>query len=585
MNNLSILNLSLNKLLSTESDSLERAKIKILFSLLVLALVKVIVVASTAWYFQQGFQLNRAVFFGSIYVIILKLMLSRKISFSKTSHFMILIGLIIIWSNIFMVNRDFNLVAIQFAFMLIMSSFYLIGSRFAIIASLLACLPVMLDLMFDIKGFIIKQTAVPLASPGYEILVALNFLTVIVAHYFFNQAFSANIATQIELNKKLEIAVQEANQAAQSKSDFLSAMSHELRTPLNAVIGITDLFLSNPKSNDKEENLNILKFSSMSLQALINDILDFNKLSSNKLSLDIQKVNLFELVSNLCSTMKLQFEEKNINLVVVIDEQLQNLNVLSDSTRITQILYNLVGNALKFTAQGSVKVSLKVISKDKEQINVEFSVEDTGIGISKEQQQIVFEPFMQATANIARNYGGTGLGLAIVRNLLNLFDSDIHLESAPNQGSKFYFNLNLWTNESFDDIDLEPDTTFQDLSEIKILVAEDHPMNRLLLKKVLNNWNNKPTFAENGREVLEKLTEENFDIVLMDLYMPVLDGYAATKHIRAMDDKTKAQLPILAFTASVSEHLYSDIKEAGMNDYLCKPFKPLELYQKLLGLV
>ncbi len=143
MNNLSILNLSLNKLLSTESDSLERAKIKILFSLLVLALVKVIVVASTAWYFQQGFQLNRAVFFGSIYVIILKLMLSRKISFSKTSHFMILIGLIIIWSNIFMVNRDFNLVAIQFAFMLIMSSFYLIGSRFAIVASLLACLPVM----------------------------------------------------------------------------------------------------------------------------------------------------------------------------------------------------------------------------------------------------------------------------------------------------------------------------------------------------------------------------------------------------------------------------------------------------------
>jgi signal transduction histidine kinase/CheY-like chemotaxis protein len=585
MKKLSILNFSLHKLLSTESDSLERAKIKILFSLLVLALIKVIVVAGTAWYFQQGFQLHRALFFGSFYVIILKLMLSRRISFAKTSHFMVLIGLLIIWSNIFMVNRAFNLVAIQFAFMLIMSSFYLIGSRFAIIASLLACLPVMLDLAFDIKGFIIKQTAVPLASPGYEILVALNFLTVIIAHYFFNQAFSANIATQIELNKKLETAVQEANQAAQSKSDFLSAMSHELRTPLNAVIGITDLFLANPRSQDKQENLNILKFSSMSLQALINDILDFNKLSSNKLSLDIQSLNLFELVSNICATMKLQFEEKNVNLVIAIDPQLQNLAVLSDSTRITQILYNLIGNALKFTSQGSVTVSLKLLSRDMEQIRVEFAVEDTGMGISKEQQQIVFEPFMQASANIARNYGGTGLGLAIVRNLLQLFGSDIHLESSPNQGSKFYFTLDLWINQSFEDKEVELDTLYIDLSEISILVAEDHPMNRLLLKKVLNNWNNQPVFAENGKEAIEKLKEAKFDIVLMDLYMPVLDGYAAAKHIRAMEDKAKAQLPILAFTASVSEHLDSDIKEAGMNDYLCKPFKPLELYHKLIALI
>ncbi|KHJ38370.1 autoinducer 2 sensor kinase/phosphatase LuxQ [Pedobacter glucosidilyticus] len=582
MNNLSILNLSLKKLLSTESDSLERVKIKILFSLLVLSLSKVLVVLFTAWYYQQDFQLNRSVFFGIIYFLLLKLLLSRKTSLSRISHMMVWMGLIVIWSNVLMVSGSLNLVAIQFTFMLIMSSFYLIGSRVAIIASILACLPIMINLVYDIKWGLNEYVSAPLASPGYEILVALNFLTVIVAHYFFNQAFSANIAKQIELNRKLEITAKEANQAAQSKSDFLSAMSHELRTPLNAVIGITDLFLANPKSDDNEENLRILKFSSMSLHALINDILDFNKLSSDKLNLDLQKVNLYELVSDVCSTMKFQFEKKHIDLKVSIDEQLQNLPVLSDATRITQILYNLIGNALKFTAKGSVTVSLKVVRQDTEQISVVFSVADTGIGISKEQQQVVFEPFRQATTSISRNYGGTGLGLAIVRKLLSLFDSDIHLESIPYKGSNFYFNLNLLIDQSTDDLSIELDLLDKDLSEIRILVAEDHVMNRLLLQKVLNKWNNTPVFAENGIEALEKLREDSFDIVLMDLYMPELDGYATAKHIRAMQDSRKSQIPILAFTATVSENLLADIQAAGMNDYLSKPFKPIELYQKLI---
>jgi signal transduction histidine kinase len=584
MNNLSILNWSLNKLLSTESDSLERAKIKILFSLLLLSLSKALVVIVTAWYYQQDFQLNRSVFFGIIYLILFKLLLSKKISISKTSHFMVWVGLLVIWSNIFIKSGSLSLVIIQFTFMLIMSSFYLIGSKVALIASILACLPVMINLLYDTKVFFDKYTSDIIASPGYEILVLLNFLTVIIAHYFFNQAFRNNLSIQKELNKKLEIAVKEANQAAQSKSDFLSAMSHELRTPLNAVIGISNLLLSNPKNNDREENLNILKFSSTSLQSLINDILDFNKLNSDKLNLDFQKVNLYSLVNNVCSTMKFQFIEKNIQLIVNIDQQLQNLEVITDSTRITQILYNLIGNSLKFTTEGGVTVYLKVISQDMEQVEVEFIVEDTGMGISEEQQQIIFEPFVQASVNIARNYGGTGLGLAIVRNLLNLFNSDIHLESTVNKGSKFYFSLNLLINQNLEDVDFNINVIDKDLSEIRILVAEDHAMNRLLIKKVLNNWKNQPIFAENGKQVIEKLKQQSFDIILMDLYMPELDGYTAARIIRAMDDKDKAQTPILAFTASVSQHLDADIKAVGMNDYLCKPFKPQELYEKIIAL-
>lgn len=582
MNNLSILNWSLNKLLSTESDSLERAKIKILFSLLILSLSKVLVVISTALYYQQDFQLNRSVFFGSIYLVLFKLLLSKRISVSKTSHFMVWIGLVIIWSNVLIVSSSLNLIAIQFTFMLIMSSFYLIGSRAAIIASILACLSVMINLLYDIKGLLGNYTAAPLASPGYEILVTLNFLTVIVAHYFFNEAFKSNMSRQTELNKKLEIAVKEANLAAQSKSDFLSAMSHELRTPLNAVIGITDLLLANPKSDDKEENLNILKFSSMSLQALINDILDFNKLSSGKLDLDLQRVNLFQLVNDICATMKFQFEQKNIKLQVDIDEELKHLPIVTDSIRITQVLYNLIGNALKFTVKGSVSVNLKIVNQDLEQVSVVFSVEDTGIGISLEQQQVIFEPFIQASASISRNYGGTGLGLAIVRKLLNLFDSDIHLNSIAGKGSKFYFTLHLLLDQTAEDLNVDLDLSDKDLSEIRILVAEDHAMNRLLLKKVLNKWHNSPVFAENGKEALEKFKEGNFDLVLMDLYMPVLDGYATAKHIRAMEDNLKAQIPILAFTATVSENLMEDIQAAGMNDCLTKPFKPVELYHKLI---
>ncbi len=586
MKNLSIVNWSLNKLLSTESDSLERAKIKILFSLLILSLSKVIVVIITAWYYQQDFQLNRSVIFGVIYLILFKLLLSKKISISKTSHFMVWVGLVVIWSNIFIKSGSLSLVIIQFIFMLIMSSFYLIGSRVALIASILACLPVMINLLYDNKVFSNKYTSDFVASPGYEILVILNFLTVIIAHYFFNEAFKNNMSIQKELNKKLEIAVEEANKAAQSKSDFLSAMSHELRTPLNAVIGMTNLFLSDPKSYDQQENLKILQFSSLNLQALINDVLDFNKLNSDKLGLNNISFNLYEQVQNICATMKFQFEEKKINLMIDLDEQLKSVFIISDSLRITQILYNLLGNALKFTAKGNVMISLKIIDRSQSYIKINFAVADTGIGITKDKQEIIFEPFIQASSTVSKNYGGTGLGLAIVKRLLQLFESSISLESQPNLGSKFFFNINFKIGDAGLVTEVKnTDILKEDLSHLKILVAEDHVMNRLLLKKVLNKWNNQPTFAENGLEAIAKLKEEDFDIILMDLYMPELDGYHAAQFIRNMQDGRKSRIPILAFTASVSDTLILDIKAAGMNDCLSKPFDPQELYRKIYFLV
>jgi two-component system, sensor histidine kinase len=345
------------------------------------------------------------------------------------------------------------------------------------------------------------------------------------------------------------------------------------------VIGMTELLLDDPHDNNQKENLKVLNFSAVSLHSLINDILDYNKIDSGKLHLEPTRVNLYNLMESIYAGMKLQAQEKGLNLILKIDQDIKGLNMTTDPTRITQIIYNLVGNGIKFTNEGGVTISLKTLGRDSGNIRIRFSVTDTGIGISSDQHEAIFEPFIQASGNITRNFGGTGLGLAIVKRLLDLFNSTINLESSDS-GSKFSFDIAFKLDNKQE---IEQNSSIKsnyDLNGLKVLVAEDNPINVLLLKKILTKWNIEPVFAENGIETLGKLSSAAFDVILMDIHMPLMDGYKATAEIRKLSDPVKSSISIIALTASTS-NLEERIKEIGMDDYIYKPFNSKELYSKL----
>jgi two-component system, sensor histidine kinase len=574
-------NWSVKKLLDTEPDAFTRAKIRILITVLVFSLIKLLVALFISHIHNQDFQVGRSLVMLAIYIALLKLILYNRLYMRPIAHTMVWLGLLLIWSNTFITAKSVNIITLQFVFMLYLSSFYLLGRTFGIIYSILGALPVLIYMLMGNDIVAHNFLADQLASPGYEIIIVLNFITVVVSHYLFHEAFSANITEKEVLNRQLQAAVKEANDAAQSKSNFLSTMSHELRTPLNSVIGMTELLMDDSPSDAQKENLKILNFSAVSLHSLINDILDFNKLGSDKIKLEELGVNLHKLLSNICAGLRVQAKEKGLSLVLKVDDDIKNKRVLTDPTRITQILYNLTGNAIKFTPKGKVTVALKVLSKADNDIMVRFSVTDTGIGIHPDNHKSIFEAFMQASTSTTRDFGGTGLGLAIVKRLLTLFDSKINLESKPGVGSHFFFDIRFFIDHRTAPDSITHTEATYNLAGLRVLVAEDNPMNRLLLKKVFSKWNVEPVFAVNGQEAVQKILSGDYDVVLMDIHMPVLDGYKAARAIRKMVQAEKNSIPIIALTASVSNNLNEKITEAGMNDYIYKPFNSKELYTKM----
>ncbi len=576
-----VFNFSLKKLLSSESDSFERARMKILYVILTFSLLKVLITMMATWHSEQYPQFDRACVMLVIYFVLFKMLLTSRRFVHIVSHGMAWLALLLIWSSVFVYAQTVNTLTVQFVFMLILGCFYLLQLRFALIYSCLAFLPLILLMLLPGGLFIGLIPASRLASPGYEMMLILNFVTIIISHYLFRRAFMDNLMEKEALNNQLRLAVNEANRAAESKSDFLSTMSHELRTPLNSVIGVTELLLHDDHSKEQEENLNILKFSAGNLHALINDILDFNKLGSGKLDLEAIPVDLNRLMEDISQGLRFQATQKKIDFVLEVDDRLKDLSVITDPTRISQIIYNLAGNAIKFTEVGRVILRLKLLHNQDANIRVRISVKDSGIGISPDKQEAIFEPFTQENTSITRNFGGTGLGLAIVKRLLFLFNSVVHLDSTPNIGSTFSFELVLEKNKVLKSVLSDKASREYDLAGLKILIAEDNSMNRILLTKVLSKWNCSFTFALNGQEAVEKVINQDFDLILMDLHMPVMDGYKASAAIRGLDNPIRSAIPIIALTASVSSNLSEKIKLCGMDDFVLKPFKLDDLFDKL----
>ena len=576
-----LLNWSLKNLLKTIPDTLEKSRVKILYTFLLLALFKILIVIPITIYNNHLFELKIAIILLITYTFLLKLLLSHKKYAILIAHAVILMGLFLVFFIIFGIAKTINIMALQIIYIMILSGFYLLNSRIGIFYSIVAIIPVILFMITNGSIQNLNNTPEGIVSPVYEFMVFMNFITIILGHYLFHHTLIFHVKEKQLLNEKLLIAVQKANMAAQSQSDFLSTMSHELRTPLNSVIGMAELLGEELTCPEQKENLNILNFSAASLHTLINDILDFNILGSEKLFLESIAVNLHSLIQNICSGLRIQARDKGLELILDMDKEIELISISTDPTRISQILFNLTGNAIKFTSNGRVRIEVRLISKDDHKVNIRFTISDTGIGINKEKMDAIFEPFTQASTSKTRNYGGTGLGLAIVKRLLALFESNVNLESVEGKGSKFWFDISFNRIIQALENDSSGKEQIVDLSNLKILAVEDNPVNSLLLKKIFQKWNNLPDFARDGNEALIKVSANDYDLILMDIHMPLLDGYETTMQIRQLDDKKKAMVQIIALTASVSFNLNDKIREAGMDDYLSKPYNPKELYAKL----
>ncbi len=382
--------------------------------------------------------------------------------------------------------------------------------------------------------------------------------------------------------KKAEIALIESKEkaelAAEAKSFFLSNMSHELRTPLNGIIGTTNLLLQDNFLESQREHLGVLKYSSEHILALINDILDFSKIDAGKTELEKNVFNLKHFIEKIDAVFRNQFALKKVALNINIDERLDR-KVISDTTRLHQVLTNLLSNACKFTHEGMVTLTARFLSGTSTSIAVEFSVADTGIGIAKKKLGTIFEDFYQANTQTTRKYGGTGLGLAISKKIVELFNSELNVKSELNKGSEFSFILNLPVHIDGKNAALaQGNQNLGSFKGLKILLAEDNPINMMIARKFLHKWDIEIKEAQNGLEAVELFRANDFDLLLLDLEMPEMDGYTALEEVR----KINSDIPIIAFTAASFDDMAAKLKLKGFNDYVQKPFKPDDLHKKIL---
>jgi len=556
---ISFFNLSLKNLLDEDQPILDQARIRLIYYGLLLALIGVITVIPNVYSLHQTMQTYMGIGLVVLLVCIFKYF-TYKPRFKLVSHILLVFGCISVVSTVYVVFQTVNIISVQLIILIILYAYYMLGVKWGTSYSLIVLLPVLAYLVYADANNLLVSSIRPEKLDSYTLIVGIffNFILIMYIQGHFYAAFLKNI-TQLKefaeseklLNDQLAKAVDVAEKSTQTQSEFLSTMSHEIRTPLNAVIGMSNLLLMESPRPDQKENLEILRFSAGNLLTLINDVLDFNKIESGKIAFENIKFNLNELMHNICGAQIIKAEEKGLDFRLYVDNFLRTRYIIGDPTRLSQIIFNLISNAIKFTSHGSVIVTVNCIEDRHNEATILFSVKDTGIGIAKDKIATIFEPFTQESITTTRQFGGTGLGLAIVKRLLELQGARINLTSEINVGTEFYFALEFAVPTDTMVMPEEPvksavasvDRSEVQLANLQILIAEDNPVNVMLMKKLFSKWNITPVVAENGERAVELLMYGNFDIILMDLQMPILDGFEASKAIRKLADPKKSKHP------------------------------------------
>ncbi len=438
------------------------------------------------------------------------------------------------------------------------------GATYAVLSAF-ALMIVFAISLFHYWGFI----------PQWQLISFLCYIS-----FFFLQSLVLSHRVSFVLKKARE----QAEQGLKAKSEFLSTMSHEIRTPLNSVIGMSHLLLKNNPRADQIEQIDVMLFSANNLLAIVNDILDYNKIEAGKIVFEHIEMDVAAIIRNIVSGLQTPAQDKGIDLKLNLDRDLQN-KVLGDPTRLFQVISNLVHNAIKFTAKGFVEIGVEVQGQTDKMITLLIRVTDSGIGISPDKIKMIFDRFTQADSSTSRGFGGTGLGLAICKKILQLQHTSLQVSSKPGKGSTFYFiqsfEKSIKTAEQQQHEDNLPKQEDKPFTGVSILLVEDNPINVLVAQKFLERWGAHTDVAQNGIEALEKLDTAKHQLILMDLHMPLMDGYEAARKMR----ENGVTLPIVALTANLLNEIEDQVKQVGINDMIAKPFLPDELFRKVLHYV
>ncbi|MBC9796101.1 response regulator [Sinomicrobium weinanense] len=446
----------------------------------------------------------------------------------------------------------------------------------------------------DFKDRVIDQYKIDAAKQSRQVNIAkiISIMSSVLLIIIFLLTISLYRNNKIKLktnnlllkkNRELQAAKEEAESALQVKARFLSTVSHELRTPLYAVTGLTHLLLEENPRKSQKEYLNSLKFSGEYLLNFINDILQVNKSEANQLKIKRGPFNMEQLLGKVAGSLEHSAKENNNIIKLDLDKDIP-AELIGDSLKLSQVFINLIGNSLKFTENGEVVILGRILERRKSSVKIHFEVRDDGMGIEPDILPRIFDSFAQGSTQINRKYGGTGLGLTIVKNLLNLMDSDIRVESDPGKGSTFLFDLTLETGDekgvekpvtpTLQEELTEEEIVFED---VHVLLVEDNKINQVVTQKMLARKNITSEVANDGYEAIDKAKNKNFDLILMDIHMPGISGIKATTRIREFDKK----VPIVALTAISLEENMDDLYNAGCNDIITKPFKPQTFYKKI----
>lgn len=434
------------------------------------------------------------------------------------------------------------------------------------------------DEFYIVKG--IETGAVDFISKPINAQILTGKVRVFLELYEQRQKLELEIISRKRAEKDLEEAKKSAEAANKSKSMFLATMSHEIRTPLNGVIGMTDIIAQTNLTEQQKEYLNIIRLSGQNLLSIINDILDFSKIESGQVVLEKIPVKIAELAEEMKMVFMFRAREKKIELLSEIGESVPD-TIIGDPVRLKQIVINFIGNALKFTDRGNITVRISCISDINNEVELKFEVIDTGIGISEEGKKNLFIAFSQSDISTFRKFGGTGLGLSISKNLVNIMNGKIGVESKEDEGSNFWFSAKFIKSSDGEKSDKEETTVKKKLEkiDITILLAEDNPINQKVVIYNLKDLGYEIDVAANGKEAVDYYKKSGYKLILMDIQMPVMDGLEATKHIReyelSVDGDKKAY--IVAITANVLKEDIEKYYLHGIDDYISKPFQKEDL--------